>query len=348
MNVNYFKVSLNQLLLDPNNYRLDHDSVPSVCTDVQINTQEKQEETQALLEKEKIGELRESMLENGFLEMDRIVVRRLEGNDTKYVVVEGNRRTAAFKGLISDHREGIRSIPEHLIDSARAINVVCIEGEKADVNRYSSALMGIRHVSGPKRWSGYQSARLINDRIEEGDSLTTVGSLLGISAIEAGRRQRGYKAFIQMKKDKVYGKKCTKNHYTLLLEFLGATQPGREWLGWDEKEKVFTNKKNRDRLYSALIKKDDKRAEISNPTEARQFQKFLSSKEHRKMIENRMVIQDLPPLSQDGLSRQKQIKDFLYLLDNVDVSTLVDEEVDALKKISVRSEAIYSEIVGND
>lgn len=66
-------VTIKQLLLDPNNLRLDYDivqdEIPELCF---LNVQE---ETLDKLENENIDDLRESILSNGFIEVDRIVVR---------------------------------------------------------------------------------------------------------------------------------------------------------------------------------------------------------------------------------------------------------------------------------
>ena len=46
-----------------------------------------------------VTELQYSILRNGFLPLDRIVVRPISGSNGKYVVVEGTRRLAALRFL---------------------------------------------------------------------------------------------------------------------------------------------------------------------------------------------------------------------------------------------------------
>lgn len=337
------KLSLSQLLLDPNNYRLDYDHNQKTYDDNEVH--EQQNKTQERLEKERLGELRDSIIENGFLEMDRIVVKKLdiEGEQKFYIVIEGNRRTAAFKGLIDDYREGLLELPEDLVEKASSIGVVCIEGTQNEMEEFASSLMGIRHVSGPKKWTGYQSARLIYDRFEAGKSLTEIGALLGISAIDAGRRMRGYCAFLQMRNNDVYGKKSETKHYTLLLEFLTPGKIGRDWLDWDDKDFKFRNKKNLYRLYSAMTRDGDYRPEINNPTDARDFIKYLYSDNHREMIEKGAVLTELPPLGGSDNSKEKPFKNFLYLINELTLEDMTVNEIDFLNEINDRVQDILKD-----
>ena len=117
---------------------------------------------------------------------------------------------------------------------------------------------------------------------------------------------------------------------------MAPKQPGKEWLGWDDSKNELTNKKNRERLYTALTSTKDTRPEIKNPTDARQFQKCLGSITHKRMIEDGNILQELPPISQDSVSRLKQMKDFLYLIENLDLTKISDDEISALKTISSR------------
>lgn len=60
------------------------------------------------IKKDSVTELKQSISENGFVEVERIVVRSYgDRNDDRYLVVEGNRRTAALKLLELDHLGGV-------------------------------------------------------------------------------------------------------------------------------------------------------------------------------------------------------------------------------------------------
>ena len=97
-------IPIEKLLLEPNKYRF-YDLPKS-----QWNKKEPdrfhepavQQATLTLFENTKrynLPELRESMLANGFVPMERIVVVEYENADDLYLVVEGNRRIASLKTL---------------------------------------------------------------------------------------------------------------------------------------------------------------------------------------------------------------------------------------------------------
>lgn len=333
------KIPLNKLLLDPNNYRLDYlDNSRERADYSDEEVEDAQADTMRRLEKEKLGELRESIRRNGFLEMDRIVVRRLKVPSIKdqFLVVEGNRRAAAFKGLIEDYYSGYIELSDDLVNKAKSISVICVEGNDSEIKEFSAGLMGVRHVSGPKRWTGYQSARLIYERHNENESFEKIGALLGINEIEAERRFRNYSAFLQMKEDENYGSKILQKHYTLLSEFLSPSRFARDWLAWSEENYKFTNQENLNRVYSAITSSDGKGAEITNVTKAREFISYLESSKHRAMIEAGMRLEDLPPLHDDSSKRVKLLKDFLSYLESIEYLDIIEEEDELLREITAQ------------
>ena len=146
--------------------------------------------------------------------------------------------------------------------------------------------MGIRHVSGAKKWHGWQSAKLVNSMYENGHSLAEIGEMLGITSIDAGRRMRGYKAFQQLENDPDFGQQKETHHYALLLEFLSSNKQGKEWLGWDEKNKAFTNQSNLKRVYKAIVKDDNGEYEIRNIDDARAFLKVIDTESGQQQVIN--------------------------------------------------------------
>jgi hypothetical protein len=332
-------VSLENLELDANNYRLSFENDGKKFTDHEAATNEIQAGTQKKLVKEKLADLKESILENGFLEVDRIVVRKSDVSDN-FIVIEGNRRTAAFKALITDHENSIVNLSSDLRNKAEAINVIEITGSKEDIERYAATLMGIRHVSGPKKWPGIQSARLIYDLRVKGKKVKQIGALLGISAMDANRRLRGFLAYNQMREDKTFKPLVKTNHYTLLLEFLPMRNSiGKDWLGWNESHLKFTNDLNRKRLYVALTKPlSNRKPEISNPDDARLFLKALSISSLKAKLEDGFTLHELGPIV-DKHSSIKIITDFDRFLSRLDSS--VSEEVkSALLKVKSSVEKV--------
>ena len=309
-------VHLDQLMLDPNNYRLSYDSVDQHYDDDKVV--EMQETIERKLAKEKLSDLIDSIVENGFLEVDRIVVRKLEGEEQRYLVVEGNRRTAALKSLYQDHQEGFLELSESLLDKMCSLSVLLINADdKEEIKEYQHTLMGVRHVSGPKRWTGMQSAKLVCDLFEQNHTATQIGSLLGISAIEANRRMRGYLAYRQLASDPKYREFAKSKHYALLLEFV-SKKDVRVWLGWSDRN-MITSKPAKEILYSHILKlPNQSQVEINNPTQAREFCKALSIPKFRKKLEKGIPLSKLGPITESVEEQEKEFSSFYAFLETLD------------------------------
>ncbi len=323
-------VSLDQLILDPNNYRLFGENENNFIQDDEAESF--QDETLEKLDSQRLGGLIDSIKAHGFLEMERIVVRELDtiqnkqlsdrDDSKKYLVVEGNRRTAALKSLEANADKELKSKIDNL-------NVILVKGSTEEIKIYSATLMGIRHVSGAKKWDGFQSAKLINDLYKEKKSFTEIGQILGITNREAGRRYRGFKAFQQMKSSS-FGNKVEPRHYGLLLEFLSSTKSGKKWLGWNDATFTFEDKQRLNIVYSAITPAEDGTLEIKNPGDARKFVGLLDT-EHSFDIEQGVSIHELPDL--DDLKESgklKRIKKFISFVEKNSFSTAEMEHLQEL------------------
>ncbi|EGQ7768656.1 hypothetical protein MA612_003553 [Vibrio parahaemolyticus] len=332
------KVGLGQLMLDPNNYRLNNGSDDETYSSNEVV--ELQPKIEDSLVKENISDLESSIIENGFLEVDKIVVTELLGlnekNATikKYLVIEGNRRTAAFKSIINEYEsldsEGKKyfTMPEGLLEKSKSINVVLVCGDESSIVEYSHRLMGIRHVSGPRQWGGYQSARLIHDMSQDKD-YKSISSLLGMRPGEAKRRHETYLALKQMQEDEKYKDKADIKYFTLISEFVASNKFCKEvWLGWDNDERIFKSK-NRYRMYDAIIVDDDGVQELNNPSKVRKFIKCVGVEELRLAIESGDKLTDLDYYDWDSSKRLSRISDFTKFIKNCD-----DFKQEELKSLS--------------
>lgn len=193
------------LLLDPNNYRFqDLDdfvyAAESRCHEetVQSKTLQRIRADSSLLN------LKKSILRNGFIEVERLVVRPYPHVEDRWVVIEGNRRLAAVRWILDDYDAGAE-ISESVLGSIRKLPVAIAEEEGPD-EIFRASLMGIRHVSGIDEWGGYQRAKLIAV-MRDGLGLEAgeVAERLGLSTHEVNRRYRAFKALEQMLDDEEYG-----------------------------------------------------------------------------------------------------------------------------------------------
>jgi hypothetical protein len=241
-------VPLTRLLVDPNNFRFSAPGEVVSVAEPRFGEDKVQAAALQRIKDDGVGEVKRSIAENGFVPVERIVVRALANEADEYVVVEGNRRTAALKLLAQDHAGGIDLDPR-VIEVFEAVPVlVASDADDDDL----LAIMGIRHVGGPKEWGGYQSALLVSKMLSKPDlSSRQVASRLGLTVNEVNRRHRALSALTQMTDDEEYGEFVSPEMYPIFHETIG--QPiVREWLGWSQQEREFTNVPNREHFYSWL------------------------------------------------------------------------------------------------
>ena len=278
-------LSLEQLFLDPNNPRFSSER-DRTTSESKISDPKIQEKTlKKMSENFGVKEVRDSILRNGFLTMDRIVVRPIDGYGDKYVVVEGNRRLSALKSLyrlIEDGEINEEGIDEEYLEklkvSTQAIEVLLYKGTSNDI---SWRLQGIRHISGIKEWSPAQQANLVARLKDEGSSFTEVGQQFGLSGKAIGRLYRVHKALSQMRNDDEYGEKAQNDQFTLFDEAY-KHKAVRDWLEWDNDENYkYKNTTNLKQFYSWIApdeEDEEKRRRIKDPRHMRYFAELLEKK----------------------------------------------------------------------
>ncbi len=159
------KVTLDDLLLDPNNPRFSElgegfsDIPESRFADDKVQKNAFEKMRNAAFD---VAELRDTIKTLGFLPMDRIVVRRVKAAEkTKYVVIEGNRRITAIKWLMQLHDIGKETFTEGELDNLTNLECLVLDDSIAPAAA-SLILPGLRHVSGIKEWGPYQKAKAIH------------------------------------------------------------------------------------------------------------------------------------------------------------------------------------------
>ena len=104
-----------------------------------------------------IKDLLESFKGNGYLKIDNVIVRQIEGKNA-YLVVEGNRRVATLKVLEGLYEDGL-DIGRLNPGIFQKMDVVLYHVD----DREYEILMGLRHVSGIKEWGDYEQSELISN-----------------------------------------------------------------------------------------------------------------------------------------------------------------------------------------
>lgn len=302
-------LSLDQLLLDPNNYRLQEQDDFVTCADDRFHLDRVQSGTLRRLQKESIRPLRDSIVANGFLEIERIVVTPYEHDDDKYLVIEGNRRVAALL-QIRDEFEGGIDIPEKVVAVFDA--VPCLVAEQAGQEAYfREALMGIRHVGGIKEWGGYQRAKLIAELRDAHDlEPQAISQRLGLSVQEVNRRYRAYKALEQMKNDEIFSEYAGANLYPIFHEAVSLPTV-REWLNWNAENNCFEEADVLETFYQLVTPRNAGQDDESDPkirtySEVRQLREILANDDAKaELLQlDREFVEAVAVANQDRMARR--------------------------------------------
>lgn len=221
------KISLDEIYLDPNNPRftsLKWDDIP----DQQISDASIQVATKRKLEEEfSIYKLVDNIQINGFLPIDRVIVKKFAEN--KYVVLEGNRRICAAKNIMELYKGNPEQVEESVVDSLKEISCLIYTGSE---RQPSWVFQGLRHIIGIQEWPAYNKARLLVQLMEDENlSLTEVGKKFGLTAYGAGQWVRGYYAFIQAAEESDYTQEIDERAYPYLQEIFSRSNPVfKDWL----------------------------------------------------------------------------------------------------------------------
>ena len=340
VNLESAEVSLSRLLLDPNNYRFqDGRSFVAVHADRYAETTVQDRAFSLLKQEPSLKDLKNSIEKNGFIPVERVVVREYAQAPGAYLVIEGNRRVAALKWIHDDADAGVE-VSQELLDMLEAVPVLVAPAD-ADVGFYES-LMGIRHVSGIKAWGGYQAASLVVTMREEHDlSAQETAERLGLSVQDANRRYRARKVLAQMEEDEQYGDQATGSLYPVFEEALSG-RPLREWLGWNVDALRFEDSANLEEFYQLLVPIEDDDGRVVEP----RLKTFSDTRDMKKIVGNPealsnllgpdgslaralAVIEDIPPANGWRRAAERAIRELdqvgleqIYALDDGDLEIL--------------------------
>lgn len=239
---------LSHICLDPNNPRFvgsDSTYVQEAdwaSPDIQETAQRR------LIADYDVEKLRMNMEVNGYLPIDRVIVKKFATD--KYLVLEGNRRICAAKQIGPVGIDG-STVSNEVLSSLE--NIPCLLYTGTDSNA-AWVFQGLRHIAGVTEWSAYNKARLLVEQMErDGLSLTDVGRRFGLTPHGAGQWVRGYNAFNQARQASDYVNEVDERSYPYFQELFGRSSSSvREWMEWSDATNEFQNKLNLDEFISWL------------------------------------------------------------------------------------------------
>ncbi len=237
-------ISIEKLIIDPNNYRFLDLSQWTRRQKNRYHNQPVQDATIKLLEsvaRYNLNELRKSFLANGYVRFERIVVTPYNCAEGYFLVVEGNRRIAAIKTLLRDNNEGVITLTEEQVKDFSIIPVAILDPEEQGLIAAERVIMGIRHIAGPQEWGAYQQAYLILQLVdEEGKDFDEIARHLNLSAMDTRRRYRAIRALKAMQNDEMYSKAAKPEYYRLFNELISLPKV-REFFSWDNETATFND-----------------------------------------------------------------------------------------------------------
>lgn len=326
--VNIKSIPLQNLYLDPNNYRfIDNENYVKVSEELITDDKIQLRTRNFILGKtrDNVKDLIDSFKKNGYLPVDQIQVKRIDEN--KYVVVEGNRRVTALYQLWEDNKNGnnIGNLDESIFDE-----VPIVFYADAD-EKHHHILMALKHISGNKKWSPVNQAMLINDMVEKYNMKEDeIAQSIGIKKLQLIKALRAL-AFIDDYKKSEYGDQFKPNMYSVFEETL--TKPKlRDWLKWDDNNKEANDFTNKNRFFSWIsedeeyidednedsgFKKIDKI--ITKSSEIRELAKFIDDEKALSAMESTRMFSDAHILS-DAIGKDKLDNSLNSIISNIDTA----------------------------
>lgn len=187
--LNEILVFPDNLLLDPNNPRLKDESFDTMhYTQNELASEKLQNQllTQICGREHEVNRLIESIRVHGYINIDSIFVKRLPLVN-KYLVLEGNRRTAAIKQLR-------KTIPELNKSVAKSIEKIPVKElicrDQRSEKEMTDYILAMRHLGGIKEWSPMQRAHSVyvsymSELIDNGGKEFTYSSSIARSVADS-------------------------------------------------------------------------------------------------------------------------------------------------------------------
>ena len=346
LNAKIETVNISQLFLDPNNFRLINEKNYTPVNKDRICDEQVQRRTLTLLcgnKNENIQDLLDSFKANGYLPVDQIQVKKIEGSDN-FLVLEGNRRTAALKVLKELYEKESIDTQKFEVEFLNSIPVVVYSGADDEIQHF--IVMGLKHISGNKKWGEWNQAQLVK-KLYDSEKMTEeeICSSIGIDKTSLRRNLRAL-SLIDQYKDSDFGAQFSTSMYPVFRETITYTGI-KDWLGWNDNEKIATNRIHLEQFFSLLSNDntiddyDNKKtlpAAITKREEIRTLSQFINDEDAMKVLLKTRNIASAFSISKAG-SEEAGVQKFENLLDKLSVDiglitqmTLPDNKKNDLQK----------------
>lgn len=158
----------------------------------------------------------------------------IEKETTQFTVVEGNRRLATAIILVDAARRKqlkVRSWPE-VTDPVRmdlSVLPAIVYPSRKEVLPY----LGVRHITGNKKWDSYAKARYIADMIQEGRSVEEIQKEVGDRVQGVRKNAIAYRMLHEAREELDWDIERAKRDFSLILLAIGQRNI-KSYLGWSK------------------------------------------------------------------------------------------------------------------
>lgn len=152
-------------------------------------------------------------------------------NEARFTVVEGNRRLATVKLLLSDELRaqlrirGWPSISEEVREDLSMLPVI-VYNDRNEVLRY----MGVRHIAGIKKWESFAKALYIAEMVEGGVDIDEVQKHVGDRSDSVRKLYLAYRLVDIAETELSLATEKAKDYFSYLILALGQ-RPVKDFLG---------------------------------------------------------------------------------------------------------------------
>ena len=172
-----------------------------------------------------------------------------------FLVIEGNRRIAALKALQNDYDN---DLPIGSLDP-QIFKSIPFKIYANENNEKHLIVMGLKHISGNKKWAAINQSQLIYDYLKPywakdvySRKETELYESLGISLMKLRQTQRAYHLILAYKKSD-YGDQFESDMFSLFVETIKRPNI-KDWLKWNDQYYKSENLINQERLFSWISK----------------------------------------------------------------------------------------------
>ena len=242
-----------QLLLDPSNPRivlLTDDEID--CEPRRLSDEKIQNYILSVVDKEEfhVAEVIKSIRQDGYIPVgNKMIVERVPGSD-KFLVLEGNRRTAAIKHLLLEQH----LLTPHVLRSLENIAVqelIFTEQGNDSRDQVKFKILGLIHLTGALPWGAMERSCYIyrsymhNLKAMTGDSCfkysadcaRDVADYLKISIKRVRKELAIFRVYEQLRRDKYPVKP---EHYTLIDLAVGTREMNAKYFGLSDESFDFS------------------------------------------------------------------------------------------------------------